>query len=72
MVELADVVLLAVTDPEVASLPALREVQPDQPSGRGLLVVSSLASWWGVVVRPSTKTVWAALRTGSGRLVAGA
>lgn len=65
VVALDDAVLLAVTDPDVDSLPALREVQPDEPSGRGLLVVSTLASWWGVIVRPRTKTVWAALHRGA-------
>lgn len=64
VVEVAGHVVVAVTDPDVDALPVLREVPRDEPSGRGLLVVSSLASWWGVVVRPRTKTVWAALRIG--------
>lgn len=61
VVAVDDHVLVAVTDPDVDSVPRPREVAPDQPSGRGLLVVSSVSSWWGVVVRQRTKTVWAAL-----------
>jgi anti-sigma regulatory factor (Ser/Thr protein kinase) len=52
--------VLAVTDPATDRLPAPREAQPDEPSGRGLLVVASLSMRWGVIVGPSHKTVWAA------------
>ena len=38
---------------------------PDQPSGRGLRIVSTLASEWGIETSPDTpgKTVWFRLRS---------
>lgn len=53
-------VLLAVTDPVVEHLPQPRSVSIEDTAGRGLLVVATLSAVWGVVVRPATKTVWAA------------
>ena len=53
-------VIVAVSDPASDRLPTPRAAQPDEPSGRGLLVVASLAMRWGVVVGPTRKTVWAA------------
>lgn len=61
LVQLADDTLVAVTDPTTDALPLPREVPAEQVSGRGLLVVAALARWWGVVVRPRSKTVWAAV-----------
>jgi serine/threonine-protein kinase RsbW len=60
LVERADAMVLAVTDPARDSLPEAREVTPEDEEGRGLLVVASLALGWGVVVRTAHKTVWAA------------
>lgn len=61
LVQLPDDTLVAVTDPTTGALPLPREVPADQVSGRGLLVVAALSRWWGVVVRPRSKTVWAAI-----------
>jgi anti-sigma regulatory factor (Ser/Thr protein kinase) len=61
LIDTQDVLIVAVTDPSVDRLPVLRDVGPDELTGRGLLVVASLALVWGVVVRESSKTVWAAL-----------
>jgi len=57
--------VLAVSDPAVDRLPAPRDAGPHEPSGRGLLVVATLALRWGVVVGPSHKTVWAAFAHGA-------
>jgi anti-sigma regulatory factor (Ser/Thr protein kinase) len=61
LVQLPDDTLIAVTDPTTDALPLPRSVPAEQVSGRGLLVVAALARWWGVVVRPQSKTVWAAI-----------
>jgi len=61
LVQLPDHTLVAVTDPTTDALPLPRRVPADQVSGRGLLVVAALARWWGVVVSPRSKTVWAAV-----------
>jgi anti-sigma regulatory factor (Ser/Thr protein kinase) len=61
LVETQGAVVVAVTDPSVDRLPVLREVGPEELTGRGLLVVASLSLVWGVVVRARSKTVWAAL-----------
>ena len=44
-----------------------RDAAPDQPSGRGLRIVSMLASEWGVETSAGTpgKTVWFRLRSSS-------
>ncbi|MHB1137483.1 MAG: ATP-binding protein [Microthrixaceae bacterium] len=61
LIRTQDVLVVAVTDPQVQRLPRVRAVGPDELTGRGLLVVASLAACWGVVVRPSSKSVWAAI-----------
>jgi hypothetical protein len=63
VVDRGHVVVLAVTDPAQDRLPQPRSAGPDDTSGRGLLVVASLAARWGVVIRPMHKTVWAAFPT---------
>jgi hypothetical protein len=60
LVERGDVMVLAVTDPAHERLPEPRAVAPQDETGRGLLVVASLAMRWGLVVRAAHKTVWAA------------
>lgn len=43
--------------------PAIRRPAPDDPSGRGLLLVSTLSRAWGITpAEPSGWTVWAAVR----------
>jgi hypothetical protein len=61
LVETQGVLVVAVTDPQLQRLPTLRDVGPDELTGRGLMVVATLAELWGVVVRPGSKTVWAAI-----------
>jgi anti-sigma regulatory factor (Ser/Thr protein kinase) len=61
LVQLPDDTLVAVTDPTVEAIPLPRDVPAEQVSGRGLLIVAALSRWWGVVVRPRSKTVWAAI-----------
>ena len=61
LVDVAGYVLVGVTDPAVDRLPVPRSVTSDEVSGRGLLVVAAVSSMWGVVVRPASKTVWAAI-----------
>jgi anti-sigma regulatory factor (Ser/Thr protein kinase) len=53
-------VRVSVTDRSSAS-PQLREPDESEPSGRGLRVVSSLASRWGVDTLDVGKSVWAHL-----------
>lgn len=60
LVDGGDVLVLAVTDPETDLLPEPKVPRPEDPSGRGLLVVATVAARWGVVLRPTAKTVWAA------------
>ncbi|HMK97558.1 MAG TPA: ATP-binding protein [Acidimicrobiales bacterium] len=50
-------VRIEVTDGGTGS-PALRHPAPDEPGGRGLLIVSSIARRWGVEVGRTSKTVW--------------
>ncbi len=38
--------------------PVVRHPDPADDHGRGILLIDSLASAWGVVVRPDGKTVW--------------
>lgn len=66
LVELPGTALVAVTDPTANALPLPRVVPAEHTSGRGLLVVTALTEWWGVVVRPKSKTVWAAIPTPAG------
>ncbi len=41
--------------------PTLKHPEPDQPNGRGLLIVDNMADDWGTTVDGSTKTVWCIL-----------
>jgi len=38
--------------------PRARQPQPDDPTGRGLMIVEALADRWGVESSPPGKTVW--------------
>ncbi|NLV56048.1 MAG: ATP-binding protein [Acidimicrobiales bacterium] len=66
VVDRGDALVLAVTDPATDQLPAPRNVEPHETAGRGLLVVASVATRWGLVVRPAHKTVWAAFPRSAG------
>jgi len=55
---IGDVVRIEVTD-GAAAFPVLRSVPPDAGSGRGLVIVASYSSRWGVHWLGSAKTVWA-------------
>lgn len=58
----ADTLRIEVTDTCDDRLPTLRRPTPDSESGRGLLVVDTLADRWGVTSGlPPRKTVWAEL-----------
>ena len=41
--------------------PTLKHPRPDQPDGRGLLIVESLSDAWGTTVERDSKTVWCIL-----------
>jgi anti-sigma regulatory factor (Ser/Thr protein kinase) len=41
-----------------SAAPTLRRPPPEEPSGRGLLIVDRLADEWGTDVHPGGKTVW--------------
>jgi PAS domain S-box-containing protein len=43
-------------------VPSMRLSEPDEPTGRGLLIVSRLAERWGIRSRIAGKTVWARFR----------
>ncbi|WP_236570114.1 ATP-binding protein [Streptomyces mexicanus] len=59
-----DILRIEVTDTRGDRLPHLRQGEPDDESGRGLLIVEALADRWGVVPGPPPrKTVWAEVRT---------
>lgn len=55
------VLALEVTDSFRWRMPELAHPQPDEQSGRGLLIVDQLAARWGVLERNPGKTVWAEL-----------
>ncbi|MFS8197651.1 ATP-binding protein [Streptomyces sp. CWNU-52B] len=61
---------IAVSDTRGEYRPAIRpERGPDDESGRGLLLVDTLADRWGTEPRPpSGKTVWAEIDEGGERL----
>jgi anti-sigma regulatory factor (Ser/Thr protein kinase) len=46
--------------------PQVLSPTPDQPSGRGLLIVNAMSDRWGVIPSPKGKTVWFALGEGAG------
>jgi anti-sigma regulatory factor (Ser/Thr protein kinase) len=50
-------VRVSVSD-DSTDLPIARKVPLDATTGRGLLIVDSLADSWGVVESPGGKTVW--------------
>ena len=53
-----------VTDASVAP-PRRQQAPPESLRGRGLMILESLASTWGVTpAEPAGKTVWFTLRTG--------
>jgi anti-sigma regulatory factor (Ser/Thr protein kinase) len=52
-------VLIRVTDGGGSSHPTLMNSGPDDTSGRGLAIVHSLASSWGVDIGTERVTVWA-------------
>ncbi|MEU3299948.1 ATP-binding protein [Streptomyces sp. NPDC006678] len=67
--EAAGTLRIAVSDTRGECRPAMpREQNPDDESGRGLLLVDALADRWGTEPRPpSGKTVWAEIgRHGEG------
>ena len=55
-------VRIDVSDTDHDALPVVRPVQAQAERGRGLVLVSTLATRWGVDVEPDGKTVWAELR----------
>ena len=55
-----DMVRVEVTD-DAAGLPTLRQPDVGDAQGRGLIIVSVLASDWGVISDAESKTVWAEL-----------
>lgn len=61
---------IEVSDPRGERLPGLREADPDECYGRGLVLVDAVADRWGVEPRTVGKTVFAerALQTGPHRL----
>ena len=58
-----EVIRLRVTDSGAVE-PQPRLAQPDDDSGRGLLIVAALSSKWGSSVSSSMTEVWAELRIG--------
>jgi two-component sensor histidine kinase len=51
-------VVVEVSDPS-PQRPVLRRASPDEPSGRGLIVVDAIATQWGTDDNASGKQVWA-------------
>jgi anti-sigma regulatory factor (Ser/Thr protein kinase) len=45
-------------DDDSPTAPVLRHSAPDDPGGRGILLVDTLADDWGTEVRDDGKTVW--------------
>lgn len=56
-----DVIRIEVGDAQPRVIPVEHDVGPDAESGRGLLLVSSLASSWGFERNSTTKVTWAEL-----------
>lgn len=54
-------VMVRITDGGGATYPELLDSGPDDLTGRGLAIVDSIASNWGVEVDPDRVTVWAYL-----------
>ncbi|GAA4913265.1 anti-sigma regulatory factor (Ser/Thr protein kinase) [Stackebrandtia albiflava] len=59
----------SVTDGGGATLPRPRPLDTTAPDGRGLLIVSALASNWGVQDESHGRTVWARLTPGAQQAV---
>lgn len=54
--------IVAVRDSSSGALPALQHPSPTAENGRGMLLVSQIATRWGVTVhRDGTKSTWASL-----------
>jgi hypothetical protein len=51
-------VYVGVTDSHPEHRPKIREVTPEDVSGRGMVIVDSQAAAWGVDVAGDRKTVW--------------
>jgi two-component sensor histidine kinase len=56
-----DALRLAVSDAGVGSMPRVTQAPPASPGGRGLGIVESLSSQWGVARTDDETTVWAVL-----------
>jgi anti-sigma regulatory factor (Ser/Thr protein kinase) len=56
-----DVVEFEVTDGGATTRPTVRSLDPEAVDGRGLVIVSALASQWGVREESVGRTVWARL-----------
>lgn len=52
---------IAVADPKGERLPEPRQPSPDATHGRGLLIVTALATRWGIRERTVGKEIWAEL-----------
>lgn len=57
-----DEIVISVEDPNEAAMPVMRHAAPDAPNGRGLAIVTALASEWGVEPTECGKRVWAKVR----------
>ncbi|MFI1889156.1 ATP-binding protein [Streptomyces jumonjinensis] len=55
---------IEVQDPDAQALPTLLSPQGDEEAGRGLALVDTTASRWGVVLRGDSKVVWCELEAG--------
>ncbi|WP_051819298.1 ATP-binding protein [Streptomyces sp. NRRL S-920] len=62
----ADTLRIEVTDTRTERMPPQtpEPPEPDEESGRGLVIVAALAAEWGVAARQVGKTVWAEIRAG--------
>lgn len=58
----SDEILVSVEDPNGHAMPVVRNAAPDAASGRGLAIVTSLSSEWGVERTDGGKRVWARVR----------
>lgn len=57
----ADVLRLEVRDQDAAHVPVLKNPEPGDLDGRGLVIVQALSDRWGVRVTDAGKTVWCEL-----------
>lgn len=55
---------LEVTDPDARALPTLLAARDEEESGRGMALVDSVATRWGVILRADVKVTWCELDTG--------